>query len=81
MGMGSREATLNYMALKPEQGETERGRIATPETANCKDKSNLRQITGLIFFSDLRKRETCNKFECGNLKIVTNVPEANIFSD
>lgn len=81
MGMGSREATLNYMALKPEEGETERGRIATPESTNCKDKSNLRQITGLIFFPDLRKRETCNKFECVNLKIDINVPKANIYSD
>lgn len=51
MGMGSREAALNYMALKPEQGETGRGRMATPEAANCKDKSDLQQITGLISFS------------------------------
>lgn len=42
MGMSSREATLNYMALKPEQRETERGRIATLETANCKDNSKPR---------------------------------------
>jgi len=49
MGMGSRAATLNYMALKPEQRETERGRIATVETANCQDGSNLREIRG--FFS------------------------------
>lgn len=46
MSMGSREVTLNYMALKPEQGEKEGGRIATLETANCKDKSDYSRQEG-----------------------------------